>query len=540
MQLASQIRWPHVLEDQRDEVRSNWPANPAGHSGSPKFPYVLGSRRHLSTTVIAAILVVVWALTAAYVCLLPLRMRKLKASNARRLSSNGDDKCQEILESRNTGDKEGELGTSPFSASSEGTGSGKNNKSRRRGRSSTDADEEVEGAKKPLREEKKGIAHIFQSSQGSSSPLVPETSFFQEWTHFTAYRAARGDLLNGAQPSADTEEALEAEKPTATSQTGGLREADWIGSYLDTRPTVEEWFLNHLLDPNSTFSPDIEDELPEDVVLHDHGDGGLTDKQMTANSMGLLEKPNQAGSMGALQLPPVRPSTFVELRFEALPSPSKYQSSLERSEPSTSHTDVVGSWGTLSEHPSYRLPRAVDSQHLAPFDYQKALCHTPLKTLSVVLGPIRELLIKPQLHHDELQSLMDLGGLLVRNVFTLGKFLKEAYMPYQLTEPLARRFVIADTLWCICEVIGPPMMKAYWWDHVMTRLFDIPAFEEGVDLNPDHFVSRLISALKVYVTGGRPGPEQVIELKREIFCSQRSPYLFRSSAFDGWRHDAMC
>lgn len=193
-----------------------------------------------------------------------------------------------------------------------------------------------------------------------------------------------------------------------------------------------------------------------------------------------------------------------------------------------------------AQHAFYRLPVVIETLPTGFFDWQTTICNASRKRLSQVLLPVRWLLLKPTLARAELQHLRVLACDLIRSVVSMGRFKRKKIRTCHIQESLARRFLIADALWSICHVVGPPMEMARWWDWLMDRLLDLPELTMSSRFNRnsrDVFVTKLLSALSVYRAGRRPSARAVVLLKRSTFCKKNSPLLFRRREYDMWRED---
>ncbi|CDJ54083.1 hypothetical protein EBH_0020700 [Eimeria brunetti] len=218
----------------------------------------------------------------------------------------------------------------------------------------------------------------------------------------------------------------------------------------------------------------------------------------------------------------------------------EFPSTSQPQAPESLQTSITDDEEALKRHPFYRLPGADFSGNIMPFSYARAARYTTRSHFPEVLASVRELLIKQQLRPNEIQSLILLAEQLVKAVCNMGKFSHNFLAPHRVREPAARRFLIADALWGISEVVGPLMRKDDWWNEVMDRLLLIPPMSitmRKMESDGSDMVIRIIAALRVYQGGRRPPPREVIELKRMIFCSPKSPYMFRSPAFDKFRED---
>lgn len=192
-------------------------------------------------------------------------------------------------------------------------------------------------------------------------------------------------------------------------------------------------------------------------------------------------------------------------------------------------------------HRFYRLPVAEPASHVEPFDGIRAM-DVPSTTwvISEILAPIHKLLTKTHLCPEEVTILMYWASELVTFATVALPKPTTSAPPSEWVVPLARQFLVADTLWGICEVVGEAMNKETWWTEFMTRLLSSSQFvSTGVQRSNSRLplVRRLIAALEIYRKGERPDAEEVVHLKREIFCRSSVHKQFRRACWDAWRQD---
>ena len=192
-----------------------------------------------------------------------------------------------------------------------------------------------------------------------------------------------------------------------------------------------------------------------------------------------------------------------------------------------------------SQHPFYRLPAGHPKTPLKPFDGVYAMtAMPPARGLACKLARVQQMFSKPRLCRNDFPDLMSLAYDLVRYATTRLATDLSGETTYGLVAPLARRFLLLDSLWVICEVVGAPMNKGQWWDKLMETM------PNPQDISPPprfprrgwyYFVEQLIAALEIYRTGGRPAPEMVVEIKRKIVSKEVGHPLFQSHLWDLWR-----
>ena len=191
-----------------------------------------------------------------------------------------------------------------------------------------------------------------------------------------------------------------------------------------------------------------------------------------------------------------------------------------------------------SQHPFYRLPAGHPETPLTLFDGVYAMTAMPATAgLAYKLARVQQIFSKPSLCRYDFLALMGLAYDLVRYATTRLPMDLSSERPNELVAPLARRVLLLDSLWGICEVVGTPMNKGQWWDKLMETMSNPQGrppsrvFRRGWY----YFVEQLIAALEIYRTGGRPPPEMVVEIKRKIFSKEFGHRLFQNHDWDLWR-----
>ncbi|CDJ36206.1 LOW QUALITY PROTEIN: uncharacterized protein EMH_0069860 [Eimeria mitis] len=415
----------------------------------------------------------------------------------------------------------------------------------------------AKSAKKSLFE---GAAQALGGDDHESIDALPRPSSDQSSTQrqtdsFLEYQFSGGPHGPDEASAASVTEKFE----TAPHGTESAADADLIDAFLTEGDGIDQWFLDFILDPTSTSSAGsgLEDvkstkELAGEVEAK-------TGDQVTPSSSSSSEgqSPAAPGSTSADARPVAARALKVRVRpllavpshdYSSAASSSIYQllhftpqhltSTGPLDAPRPLHSQIPADEGALRHHPFYRLPRADCSHNLIPFSFSRATILTPQTRIPEVLTSIQTLLMKPHLGSDEVQSLMMLAEKLVKDVFCMGRFTKGFVRFWSLCESIMRRFIIADALWSICEVVGPSMRMQEWWGPVMDRLLVLPSAKVSfLQTQTDRFliVRRLIAALHTYRAGRRPSASEVIALKREIFCSGNGPGSFRSPAYDMFR-----
>ncbi|KAL8443155.1 hypothetical protein Emed_006939 [Eimeria media] len=192
-------------------------------------------------------------------------------------------------------------------------------------------------------------------------------------------------------------------------------------------------------------------------------------------------------------------------------------------------------------HLFYRLPLPDPNAQLPLFEPAARKC--PGAPLGALLHPVRTLLNKERLTADEMLDLM------FHTKYLLGyaeRYLNQPVpvnRPFRLVLNLARRFLLMDIAWSICEINGPSMNTSAWWPAFAELVANpVPApphtsFVEDLSSAKRFLASRILAALEKYRMGIRPPAEDVVLIKREIFCYSNSPLALSDQFFLIWRED---
>lgn len=196
----------------------------------------------------------------------------------------------------------------------------------------------------------------------------------------------------------------------------------------------------------------------------------------------------------------------------------------------------------IESHSFYRIPRAPPNVQTSLFNAAQAFVdtHRPAD-LSKKLGTLRELFAKQTLCADDLKILMSVAYTLLHHASRWSAYDFEGTAPFRAVEKAARRFLVADGVWCICAVMGAAMNPAQWWDQFIAHVA-IPESAAHCILAKDQpnwrpMIGRFRRAIEQYRRRRRPEAAEIVDLKRAIFCNPRFHYSFRNGMWDSWRQD---
>ncbi|KAL8443163.1 hypothetical protein Emed_006947 [Eimeria media] len=192
----------------------------------------------------------------------------------------------------------------------------------------------------------------------------------------------------------------------------------------------------------------------------------------------------------------------------------------------------------LERHLYYRLPQAPWARQISAFNLWD-INPGRRPSLAALLRPIRDHLVKTHINLGEAQNLYLHITLLIHFTNSYHKQPVLARRSYELVTPLACRFLIADVLYCACEVLGPSLKKEMWWDYVVGQMLGpVPYWTRDVKGGVrEKLVRRLLAAAQIYRRGDRPSAKDVVTIKRALFVDLKAPTYFKSPEWDPWRED---
>ncbi|CDJ29844.1 LOW QUALITY PROTEIN: uncharacterized protein EMH_0053200 [Eimeria mitis] len=196
----------------------------------------------------------------------------------------------------------------------------------------------------------------------------------------------------------------------------------------------------------------------------------------------------------------------------------------------------------IREHPLYRLPTLLPGVNIGRFDWEAALQSSafPRKVPQKLLE-IQKILRKRVLSQDDANKLKKLASDLLMFAVSTKESRLVRVSCGDLIAPLSFRFLVAEALWCACEILGPAAEKHHWWDSAMDQLTASPLFQGSSEsekcVKSEQFVLQLIAALSVYRKGDRPSPQEVMSIKKTMFGPPPVHFCFTAMVWDWWRRD---
>ncbi|CDJ32512.1 uncharacterized protein EMH_0044680 [Eimeria mitis] len=201
-----------------------------------------------------------------------------------------------------------------------------------------------------------------------------------------------------------------------------------------------------------------------------------------------------------------------------------------------------GDYGA-DNHPYVRIP--VLQQGVVPKKFRPSAIFADKLTDTMIYLPmlsLRSLFSKQSLNQEDADNLITASEALARAAWVNALTCPRLTSPSFANEFLGRSFLALDSLVCTFQVLGDRMQKPVWWEEF------IAAFDTNYDFRGERsrgctqryirqFANRLLAALNIYKTGGRPPADEVIVLKRLLFSTKCSPKEFQDPIWDPWRED---
>ncbi|CDJ68435.1 hypothetical protein, conserved [Eimeria necatrix] len=199
----------------------------------------------------------------------------------------------------------------------------------------------------------------------------------------------------------------------------------------------------------------------------------------------------------------------------------------------------------ITNHPFVRLPVLEPNIFIRRFQSESLFSRmwTNVSTWSHFLT-LRRLFAKSILNQEDTDTLVRTVEGLVDVIWTQMQNRTMPIRPSLAVAALGHAFLAFDYIVCTVQLLGDAMQVPLWWGKFISA-FDISYDHQRGrkrQLRPGlnaQFAHRLLNALNIYKTGTRPNVEEVVELKRLLFCFPHSPRPFRASQYNPWREDEL-
>ncbi|CDJ58308.1 hypothetical protein EMWEY_00014980 [Eimeria maxima] len=218
---------------------------------------------------------------------------------------------------------------------------------------------------------------------------------------------------------------------------------------------------------------------------------------------------------------------------------------------SLSHPNLIQQLGapgdafpSARDHPLVRLPKPVVSKtpHGIAINFQRALSNrSTMREVVPLLLRAHKLLSREFLYAGHMVDLALAAEALIEYGMQYQSQSLASFQLFYTLEKLAIRFVVLDCVVSTLVVLDQTPDPRLWKRFADAIKDDATLISSDVEMplgRPNVNVGRaqqLIRAIQVFKTGRRPDPEELLQIKKWLFCSPTSPRRFRKKEFDPWR-----
>ncbi|CDI85899.1 hypothetical protein EPH_0017450 [Eimeria praecox] len=199
----------------------------------------------------------------------------------------------------------------------------------------------------------------------------------------------------------------------------------------------------------------------------------------------------------------------------------------------------------LREHPFVALPKRVDlgARDRISINFRRALCGAISQTGIVeLLQKAHDLLSKESLLPTELKELAETAEELIQYAMRFHYQGQSRRQTYRAVLQLGTRFLLLDAVVSTLLILEQTPDPAVWESFTESVGDTAPKPDEKVNYTTRAKFSYSLAqdlnrAIQVLKKGRRPGPGELIRIKRLLFCSMYSPAHFKEKQYDRWRQD---
>lgn len=192
-------------------------------------------------------------------------------------------------------------------------------------------------------------------------------------------------------------------------------------------------------------------------------------------------------------------------------------------------------------HPFARLPVVRGRRGPYYVDFEGALfaenvTQNPLPLLRLVHG----LLSQQEIAGEQLEFLATLGSKLAAHATKFHRLGLRYATPSRACERLGTRFLVLDAVVSTAIVLEQKVSLQLWRRFVSTISHEYPKppasmTNRGRRFFLANFAVLLSNAVKTLKMGFRPSAEELVLLKRMLFCAPYSPPRYKAEGYDAWR-----
>ncbi|CDJ51669.1 hypothetical protein, conserved [Eimeria brunetti] len=195
----------------------------------------------------------------------------------------------------------------------------------------------------------------------------------------------------------------------------------------------------------------------------------------------------------------------------------------------------------INSHPYVCLPALAKGVAVYEFDVESLFSSFRSRLHPFyLLVKIRKLFAKRELTQHDVNKLVDATEGLIGAAFYHAQRQLQTRRPVYAAEALGTDFLALDAIVCVIQLLGDSLQLPLWWDRFIKAYNRdisqiLPPINKRVSVFNRRLVKRLIDVIDIYKTRTRPPPEEVIAIKRMLFCSPDAPAQFKSTKWNPWR-----
>ncbi|CDI87859.1 hypothetical protein EPH_0065150 [Eimeria praecox] len=201
----------------------------------------------------------------------------------------------------------------------------------------------------------------------------------------------------------------------------------------------------------------------------------------------------------------------------------------------------------IQQHPYVHLP--VWEKGVVPRDVRVSrLFDERRRRLSsyVYLLTLRKLYAQETLNQKDADLLVNAVERLVTTSWLGSRREPKGPLPLFIVEVLGDYIITFDAIVCAIQLLGEHMQLPLWWDKYIESFdteYILYAHEPRGGKKARfhrHLAERFMAALNIYKQGLRPHLQEVIALKKLLFCTSFGAHRYKHPRWDPWRKDGGC
>ena len=211
--------------------------------------------------------------------------------------------------------------------------------------------------------------------------------------------------------------------------------------------------------------------------------------------------------------------------------------------PSSSHaSSSTGGSPSSMDHPFCHLPRVLPGEIHRRFNPQRALM--PMiapRYLAPLCLQVHDIFLRETVTPTGVEWVIKLTEEVVSHGIYKQRRPLDRLIPSVAVSMLGRRFLLFELVLSVFQLMGETP-SGPWWETLKNSVPHIYKSDDRLSSDqPSLFNLKLIqdlsNALEIMKSGRRPPNDQIIYLKRQLFCLPSSPRQFQAPIWNAWRED---